>query len=84
MRLKLLVILTAVSLFCQVGFGIYYSVAIVDQNTLINTLKSEQNQLTITNQQLEIQLSQLNSLSNFLEYTKNKPYLPITSSINLN
>lgn len=84
MTLKLLVIFTSVSLLCQVVFGIYYSVAIVDQNTLINTQEFELRQLTIKNQQLEIRLSSLNSLSNYLDYTGNKAYTPITSSINLN
>jgi hypothetical protein len=83
MSLKFLVIFTVISLFCQVVFGIYYSIAIVDQNTLVNSLKPKVNQLTIDNQQLEIQFSVQNSLSNFLKLTKDKPHIPITSTIKL-
>jgi hypothetical protein len=84
MRLKSLVIFAAFSLLCQVAFSVYYSVAIVDQNTLINARQSQLNDLTLNHQQLAIQLSTLNSLSNFLDLTKDKPYVPVTSSINLN
>lgn len=84
MSLKLLVIITAVSLFVQVIVSLYYSVAIVNQNILINTQETNLDQLTTVNQQLEIRLATLNSLSNILEYSQNKPYIPITSSINLN
>lgn len=84
MRLKPLAIFTAVSLLCQIVFSIYYSIAIVDQNSLINTHESLLNQLTINHQQLEIKLATLNSLSNFLDFTKDKTFLPVTSSTNLN
>ena len=84
MRLKYLVIFAAFTLFCQVFFAIYYSVSIVDQNVLFNTQESNLNRLTITNQQLEIKLSSLNSLSNTLNYANGKPFIPINSSINLN
>jgi hypothetical protein len=83
MRLKFLVIFTVFSLLCQVIFGIYYSVVIVDQNILYNTHESAENRLTVQNQQLEINLSSLNSLSNTLNFAQNKPYSPINSTVNL-
>jgi len=84
MSLRFLVILTALSLLCQIIFGIYYSVAIVDQNTLINTRETDLDKLTIDHQQLEIRLSSLNSLTKVLEYTRGRVYSPVSSSINLN
>ena len=83
MRLKYLVIFTVFSLLCQVIFGIYYSVGIVDQNILFNTHESDISRLTVQNQQLEISLSTLNSLSNTLKFAQNKPYSPINSTVNL-
>jgi hypothetical protein len=84
MPLKLLVIFTVASIVCQIIFSIYYSIAIVDQNTLINTRESNLEQLNIDNQQLEIKLSTLNSITNYLDITGNKAYTPVSSSINLN
>jgi hypothetical protein len=51
---------------------------------LINILENDLNRIIIKNQQSEIKLSQLNSLSNVVEQTKDKLYLPISSSVNLN
>jgi len=83
MALKPLVIFTVLSFFCQIIFSIYYSTAIVDQNILVNAQLSDLGRLTINQQQLEIKLSTLNSLSHILNYTQNKTYTPVTSTVDL-
>lgn len=84
MRLKYLVILTVISFLCEVIFGIYYSISIVDQNVLFNSQETNLGQLTIENQQLEIKLSTLGSLSHTLDFAQSKSYVPVSTSINLN
>lgn len=83
MSLKLLAILASISFCCQVGFSIFYSAKIIDENISINNLENKLNQLTIQNQQLEIKLSLLNSLPNIIPQTVNQLYLPIYTSLNL-
>jgi hypothetical protein len=84
MSLKPLIVLAAVSFCCQIGFSVFYSIKIVDQSLLINTLETNLNQITIANQQLEIKLAKLGSLSSVVDQIKDKNYVPISSSVNLN
>jgi hypothetical protein len=84
MSLKFLTLFAIITLLCQVIFGIYYSTAIVDQNSLFDANQSALSRLTADNQQLEIRLSSLNSLSHTLLFSDNKTLIPINSTINLN
>jgi len=83
MSLKPLTLIAAVSFCCQVIFSIYYSTSIVDQNSLINIQQTNLDQLIIKNEQLQIKLSALNALPTVEEFTRNKFYTPVTSSMNL-
>jgi hypothetical protein len=83
MSLKLLTVFSLITLLCQVVFSIYYSVNIVDQNILFNTNEVLLNQLTLKNQQLEIDLSIQNSLTRTLQFADNQSFIPVTSVINL-
>lgn len=83
MDFKPLVIFTAISFCLQVLLSIFYSIKIVDQSQVANNLNKELTQVIVKNQQLEIQLSQLSSLSHLVNSNQNQNYIPITTVINL-
>ncbi len=81
MKIQMMMVLAGVCFVCQIIFSIYYSVAIVDQNSLYNRQQTTL-QLLITNQQhLQIEAAKLKSLSNLLHTTIFST--PISSTIDL-
>ncbi len=84
MSLKPLTILAAFSFCLQVIFSIIYSIKVVDLSQLANVSNQNLTQATIINQQLEINLSELNSLSTLFSQTEGKNYTPVNTVVNLN
>lgn len=84
MKLKALLILGLLAFTCQIGYSIYFSIKIVDENTLINQLQSKLNQVEIDRQSIKIQLATINSLETINRYAASKTLVPINSSVNLN
>ena len=84
MKLKFLAIITAIFFISQISFSIYYSIVIVDQNTLINSLQSKLSESQVEHQSLKYKLAQLNSIERISNDPSTTNFLPITNTIDLN
>ena len=84
MSLKFLGAITILSFIFQIGFSIYYSSKIVDENFLVNDLQQTYQNLSLKNQQLEDYLSSQSSLQNVGGQSQVKGMVPITDSITIN
>jgi hypothetical protein len=84
MNLKLLFVIAALTFFGQIVFSFYYSVKIVDENTLINKNQNTYNILSTQHQLLEIDLASLNSIYTYEKLLQPKSdYIPITNFLDL-
>lgn len=74
---KQLTLVIALTLLCQIIFSFYYNSEIIDQNNLLQSQTQTQNQLTLTHQKLEQQLSGLTSLQYLYPLIQSKKLKPI-------
>lgn len=81
MKTKILISFTATIFLFQIIFSIYYSAAIVDQNTKYNLHKELLQTLLIKQQHLEIDAAKLKSLPNLIQSIS--PSFPIKTTIDL-
>ena len=83
MKIKLFAILASLSFVFQIAFSIYYSIKIVDENTLINNYQKKLIETKAAHQELQNQFSDRNSLKNIKNFPTNRSYIPINSTLNL-
>ena len=81
MKIQILMVVATVSFVCQIIFSIYYSINIVDQNSLYNHQEENLRTLSTNQQHLQIEAAQLKSLPNLLKSATFAS--PINSTINL-
>lgn len=84
MKTRIFLLLTIVIFCFQIGFSIFYSINIVDQNSLININSTKYTELNQKNQDLENLLATFRSLKYLFPTIKNSQTLPVVNTININ
>lgn len=79
MKIKLLAITASLSLFCRILFSIYFSIKIVDENSLVNRYQADISRLTIHHQLLENEHANLTSLNYLFHQTSLQELRTITT-----
>lgn len=77
-RLKILIILAAVTFIAQIGFSFYYASEIVGQNITFNLSSQQLNDLQSTNQALRQQLATITSMEYLHQHLDTGKLIPIT------
>jgi len=83
MKLKLLALFCLISFVSQIGYSIYYSLKIVDENSLVNTLQQKLSKSQIDKQSLKYQFAKINSIQAVFNQPQTSQLIPISSTIDL-
>ena len=77
MKTKILLLIAVVFLICQILFSFYYSSTSLSLNESYNSIQTQLTQLKITQEQLEIKLSQLTAIKNIQTFVTENQWVPI-------
>lgn len=83
MRPSPLLVICILTFVAQIVFSIYYSLTIVDQNTLLNSQLQQLTTLETNHRQLINTLASHNSLDTVFNYPESEILVPVTKSIDL-